>query len=189
MASSDNDVESTASKPTPEVLAFIRQSLASDTDGSVKTFLERPLDDVLLVLACGTTRRIEGLCRALFGGPYLSARVQGDEYLYQHLRTTLISHLSDNKDLARAKTIAVTELPATLPYEPDPMYDMDWTYQIEPACRKLEAELIRVAVAKGVNPYDDGADIFFDTADKSIAAVKDIMTEAHRKFATKSDRQ
>ncbi|MDP9358439.1 MAG: hypothetical protein M3R02_24755 [Chloroflexota bacterium] len=185
MDSPDNDVESTASKPTPEVLAFIRQSLANYTDGSVKTFLERPLDDVLLVLACGTTRRIEGLCRALFGGPYLSARVQGDEYLYQHLRTTLISHLSDNKDLVRAKTIAVTELPATRPYEPDPMYDMDWTYQIEPACRKLEAELMHVAVAKGVNPYDGGSDIFYDTLVKSIACVKDIMADAHRKFVAK----
>ncbi len=185
MDSPDHDAESSDPEPSPGFLAFIREALATDTDGSVKQFLERPPDAVLLVLACGTMQRIEGLCRALFAGPYLSARVQGDEYLYQHLRTTLISQLSDDKDLARAKNIVLAELPATLPYEPDPMYDIDWTYQIEPACRKLEAELVRVAVAKGVNPYDDGADIFFDTADKSIAAVKDIMTEAHRKFATK----
>jgi hypothetical protein len=185
MDSPDHDAASSDPEPSPEVLAFIRQSLANDTDGSVKTFLERPLDDVLLVLACGTTRRIEGLCRALFGGPYLSARIQGDEYLYQHLRTTLISQLSDDEDLVRAKTIAVTELPATLPYEPGSMYDMDWTYQIEPTCRKLEAEVMRVAVAKGVNPYDDGADIFFDTVVKSIACVKEIMADAHRQFAAK----
>ncbi|MDP9359292.1 MAG: hypothetical protein M3R02_29205 [Chloroflexota bacterium] len=183
MDSVDHDAESSDPEPSPGFLAFLRESLANDPDGSFKRFLELPPDDSLLVLACGTSRRIESLCRALFGGPYLSARVQGDEYLYQHLRTTLISHLSDNAEYAQAKNIVLTEFPATLPYDPDPMYDVDWTYEIEPACRKLEAELMRVAVARGVHPYDPGVDVLFQAHDKSIAAVKEIMGNANRKVA------
>ncbi|MDP9367224.1 MAG: hypothetical protein M3Q03_02930 [Chloroflexota bacterium] len=184
MDSVDHDAESSDLELSPGLQAFIRESLANDTDGSFKTFLERPLDNVLLVLACGTARRIESLCRALFGGPYLTSRMQGDEYLYQQMRTSLVALLSDDEQLEPAKNIVLTDLPATLPYDPDPTYDMDWTYQIEPACRKLEAELMRVAVARGVHPYDPGVDVLFQTHDKGIAYVKEIMGTANVKVAT-----
>jgi hypothetical protein len=111
--------------------------------------------------------------------------VQGDEYLYQHLRSDLISVLSGNDDYQHAKNIVLHELSETLPCEADPVYDIDWTYGIEPVCRKIEAELMRLAVARRIDPFDPGADFMFATADRSIAEVNEVMTKAHREFAEK----
>ncbi len=179
----DGPPEESDPQPSADFLAFVRDAMTKDSDGSLTRFLELSPDDAALVLACAAARRVEALCRALFGGPYLSARVQGDEYLYQGLRTNLLTLLDQSAEFAEARNIVLAELSPTLPHDPEPMYDMDWQYGIEPACRKLNAELMRLAITRRVSPFEPGPDLFFDPWDKAIAVAREIIAKAERKFA------
>lgn len=179
----DGPPEESDTQPSPEFLEFVRDAMANGSDGSLTRFLGLSPANGSLMMACATARRIEALCRALFGGPYLSARVQGDEYMYQSLRANLLTLLADSAEFAEARNIVLADLPPTLPHDPEPMYDMEWQYGIEPACRKLEAELMRLAIARGVSPFESGPDLFFEPWDKSIEVAREIMATAERKFA------
>lgn len=112
-------------------------------------------------LARAGLERIRRLWRILFGHPWFSLRAPNDEELYQRLRLGLLAQLDNKLEYERARTLAQDVVPEELPTSDDlvgmdsEMYDM-----FEGGFQRLDAELIRLALAEGIDPNPNDAEAY-----------------------------
>lgn len=150
--------------------------LLSEGDGALRRFLSLPLSKTRVVVCCAIVRRLKAMLKAMYGGPFVSVRWDGDEWLYQCLYAPLMKNLQgDGLQSALAKASAI--LPESLP-DGEEAPEL-WEYGLKTGLNALEAELMRRCVAEVVDPYHHGAgaDVFFVAQDD---AIKKLQAESKR---------
>jgi hypothetical protein len=153
--------------------------LASDKDGSFLRFVSLSTRAQRLVTACACLRHIETLFRAIMGGPWVTVRKEGDEYLYQSLLMPLLKSLQDEPGFETALEITQRILPESLPTDDA---DLEWEYGLQAGISKLQGVLMRLCVQEHTNPYEPGADLFFVAQDEAINLLGEITHKANQDF-------
>jgi hypothetical protein len=113
------------------------------------------------------------------GGPWVTVRIEGDEYLYQSLLVPLFKNLQDDSGFETALGIAQRLLPESLPTDDA---DLEWEYGLKAGISELQGVLIRLCVQEHINPYEPGADLFFVAQDEAINLLGEKSRKANKDF-------
>ena len=172
----DQTVRDHAASLDPELTAYVGRLL---TDDVVRRSSRVDWDRARVVLGLAALQRIRRVWCTLFGHELFALRVPNDEELYQRLRSGLIAQLDGDSRHDRARQAAIDALPDELPTSDDLVaFDAELYSFYEGGFQRLEAELIRLALAEGLDPDIRNAEMFFVTHDDYLNQLEPKAAKA-----------
>ncbi len=137
-----------------------------------------------MVLARAGLERIRRRWRILFGHGRFAARASNDEEIYQRLRAGVLAQLNDRVEYERARKLARDVVPEELPTSEDLVtMDSEIYGAYESGFQRLDAELIRLALAAGIDPDTRNAEAYFVTFDDGLNRLEPEAAAQYQRWA------